>query len=217
MRIANIEARDLPEAFYLCCREVLDHGYEYVIGSGSYSGTRRKELDFVNVHILHPGNTPRVPDVPPGVPCPTSNQYINEYLSYLLTEDKQQNEQYTYGEDLSPQIEEVIRRYNQDGPECNQLCMTLGSKKTLWLKDPQCLRVVDTRIRYGKLHFVVYFRSWDLWAGFPTNLGGLQLVKEYIAASVGVGDGEFICCSKGLHLYDHCWEWARQTVGVYEK
>ena len=60
----------------------------------------------------------------------------------------------------------------------------------------------------GKLHFIIYFRSWDLWAGFPTNLGGLQLLKEYMAKEIGVEDGEMICVSKGLHLYEHAWEFA---------
>jgi thymidylate synthase len=66
-------------------------------------------------------------------------------------------------------------------------------------------------MRYGKLHFIVYFRSWDLWAAFPTNLGGLQLMKEFMASEIGCEDGEIIAASKGLHLYDHTWDFARQV------
>jgi len=32
------------------------------------------------------------------------------------------------------------------------------------------------------LHFVLYFRSWDLWGGFPAKLAGIQLLKEYMAS-----------------------------------
>ena len=71
------------------------------------------------------------------------------------------------------------------------------------------LRLIDTRVRYGKLHFILYFRSWDLWGGFPSNLGGLQLVKQYMAEEIGVSDGEIIAVSKGLHLYDYSWELAK--------
>ena len=77
------------------------------------------------------------------------------------------------------------------------------------LDDPPCLRLIDTRVRYGKLHFILYFRSWDLWGGFPSNLGGLQLVKEYMAQEIGVEDGEIIAVSKGLHLYDYSWDLAK--------
>ena len=63
--------------------------------------------------------------------------------------------------------------------------------------------------RIGKLHFILYFRSWDLWGGFPSNLGGLQLVKQYMAEEIGVEDGEIIAASKGLHLYDYAWDLAK--------
>ncbi|MFA4904637.1 MAG: thymidylate synthase [Desulfobaccales bacterium] len=214
MRISTIEGRDLSEAFFHSCRKVMEDGYEYVIDKGSFEGTRRKELDFAVIHIEKPGMRPLVPDVPQGVPPPTSDDYINEYMAYLITDSKQPNELYTYGEDLAPQIGTVISRYKEDGPECNQLCMTVGNRGSLDLEHPPCLRLVDTRIRYGKLHFIVYFRSWDLWAGFPTNLGGLQLLKEYMSSEIGVEDGEMICVSKGLHLYEYCWELAAAVAGI---
>ncbi len=214
MKVTFVEARDLSEAFFLCCRKVLTDGYEYIIDKGSYEGSKRKELDFANIQITNPGIRPLVPDVPQGVPPPTNNEYIEEYLPYLFTDSKKPNEQYTYGEDIAPQIELVIRRYKEEGHECNQLCMSVGNRDSILLTDPQCLRVVDTRIRYGKLHFILYFRSWDLWAGFPTNLGGLQMLKEYMANEIGVSDGEMICLSKGLHLYEYAWDYARVVAGL---
>ncbi len=92
--------------------------------------------------------------------------------------------------------------------------MSVGSRNSIYLKDPQCLRVVDTRIRYGNLHFILYLRSLDLWAGFPTNLGGLQLLKEYMAKEIGVADGEMICLSKGLHLYEYTWDFGKMVAGL---
>lgn len=214
MKISLIEARDLSEAFFKCCRQVLTEGYEYTIDSGSFAGTRRKELDMAVVQILHPGMRPLTPDVPQGVPPPSNRDYIEEYMSYLMTDSRQPHELYTYGEDIAPQIDTVIERYRTEGPESNQLCMSVGGRDSIGLEHSQCLRLVDTRIRYGKLHFIVYFRSWDLWAGFPTNLGGLQLLKEYMAKEIGVEDGEIICMSKGLHLYEHSWDFAMMAAGL---
>jgi thymidylate synthase len=87
--------------------------------------------------------------------------------------------------------------------------MTVGDKNSLYLEDPPCLRGIDTRIKDGKLNFVVYFRSWDLWNGFPANLGAIQLLKEYMSENIGVEDGEIIAASKGLHIYDYVWELAK--------
>ncbi len=41
------------------------------------------------------------------------------------------------------------------------------------------------------------------------------MVKEYMAKEIGVEDGEIIATSKGLHLYDYCWDLARARVGKY--
>ena len=107
------------------------------------------------------------------------------------------------------QVEEVIRMYKTHGFGTNQAVMEIGMPSDIKLADPPCLRIIDTRVRYGKLHFMLYFRSWDLWGGFPSNLGGLQLVKQYMASEIGVEDGEIIACSKGLHLYEYSWELAQ--------
>ncbi len=212
MEIERVEARDLSEAWFLCLRRTLTRGREYVIERGSFVGRRRKELDFIVLQVKHPGRRPLVPDVPPGVPAPSSMEYVENYLQYLLTSFKADNEQYTYGEDLEGQIPEVIRMYREDGHNTNQGFMAVGSRDSLKLPDPPCLRGIDTRVADGRLHFVVYFRSWDLWAGLPSNLAGVQLLKEYMASEIGVDDGEIIALSKGLHLYDYAWDLAKAAA-----
>ena len=212
MEISVIKARDLCEAWFLCLRRALTEGYEYKIERGSYAGQRRKELDFVVVQIEHPGTRPLVPDVPQGVPAPSSMEYVESYLPYLMTAHRREGEQYTYGQYLEKQIDEVIRMYREDGYNTNQAYMAVGDSQSIYLNDPPCLRMIDTRVREGKLNFVVYFRSWDLWAGFPSNLAAIQLVKEYMAAEIGVDDGELIASSKGLHLYEYAWELAKTAA-----
>lgn len=212
MRIAQIIAKTLPEAWFLCLKRCLEEGYEYTIDRGSYAGQKRKEFDFITVHIEYPGSEPIIPDTPPGVPPVTSMEYVEKYMLYLMDIVRLEKEQYTYGEDIGHQLPELIRMYREDGYQTNQACIAVGSRESIFLHDPQCLRVIDTRVRYGKLHFIVYFRSWDLWAGFPSNLAAIQLLKEYVASEIGVKDGELIAVSKGLHLYNHCWELAEEVV-----
>jgi len=214
VKISVIEARDLSEAWFLCLRQALTEGYEYKIERGSYAGQLRKELDFVVVRVRNPGTRPLIPDVPQGVPPPTSMEYVESYLPYLMTAHKAEKEQYTYGQYLEEQIPQVIKMYKEDGYNTNQAFMTVGGKDSISLSDPPCLRGIDTRIRDDRLHFIVYFRSWDLWAGFPSNLAAIELLKEYMASEIGVGDGEIIALSKGLHLYDYSWELAQITAGM---
>ncbi len=113
------------------------------------------------------------------------------------------------GELFLNQIEWVIAAYRESGHRNNQMILQVGRPQDLALTDPPCLRHIDTRIQDGALHFFVYFRSWDLWAGLPANLAGIQHLKEYMAAAIGVADGELIVESKGLHLYGYAEELAK--------
>ncbi|MBL7084583.1 MAG: thymidylate synthase [Candidatus Omnitrophica bacterium] len=235
-----IEAFDLDDAWFQCLAQILEHGYVYKIDRGSYAGQRRLEFDFVTIRVKNPAHQ-IIPIMPEGlsIPAPTDMDYIQQYLQYLLTSSKTETEDYTYGERLVDpkvrlkaksdgremveemplqcnQIEEVIKIYKTQGPGTNQAVMEIGMPSDIKLEDPPCLRIIDTRVRYGKLHFILYFRSWDLWGGFPSNLGGLELTKQYMAEEIGVGNGEIIACSKGLHLYEYAWELAKQRTHKYD-
>lgn len=214
MEIEAIESRDLSEAWFLCLHKTMTVGYEYRIERGSFAGQRRKEIGLVVVHIKNPATRPLIPDVPPGVPPPSTMDYVESYLPYLMTSHRTEGEQYTYGQYLEKQIPEVIRMYKEQGPNTNQAYMTVGNENSIFLTDPPCLRGIDTRLRNNKLNFLVYFRSWDLWAGFPSNLAAIQLLKEYMASEIGVEDGEIIAMSKGLHVYEYAWELAKATLRI---
>jgi len=169
MDITNLKVTSLDEAWWQCIKEVLFTGYEYTITRGSFVGEKRRELDLVVCQIEHPNVRPLVPNVPGGVPPPTSIEYVQgEYLPYLMASIRQPNEQYTYGEYIEPQFNAICEMY-RSGFNTNQATITIGDVSSMNLEDPPCLRLIDTRVRYGKLHYIVYFRSWDLWGGFPSK------------------------------------------------
>ena len=212
MKPMFIDSTSLPDAWMQTVYQIMKEGKIYTIDRGSYKGHQRLEFDYITIHIRHPESEPYIPKLTEryGIPDPASMDYVyQQYVPYLMTDHKNSNEDYTYGEFLTPQIPEVIRMFKQDGFGTNQAYMTVGDKKSLMLNDPPCLRGLDCKIKDGKLHFIVYFRSWDLWGGFPSNLAGLQVLKDYMAYEIGVDTGEIIASSKGLHLYDYVWGTAK--------
>jgi thymidylate synthase len=236
LNIVNIDAHDLDDAWFQCLSKILEKGHVYKIDRGSYEGQRRLEFDFITLRVRNPASQ-IIPIIPEGmnIPAPTSMEYVHQYLPYLLSGTKTEKEDYTYSERLiNPkvkinrnvdgkniteevsfgcnQIEEVIKMFKTQGYGTNQATMEIGMPSDILLKDPPCCRLIDLRIRYGKLHFIIYMRSWDLWAGLPSNLGGMELVKQYMAEEIGVGNGEIIACSKGLHLYEYVWELAKMRT-----
>ena len=103
-----------------------------------------------------------------------------------MTGSKKAGVDYTCGQVLEEQIPQVIKMYGENGDTTNQAFMAVGSKESIRLKDPQYLKAVDTRIQNGNPRFMVYFRSWNLWAGLPSNLAAIQILKEYMAREIGV-------------------------------
>lgn len=112
------------------------------------------------------------------------------------------------------QIELICKTYKENGHRNNQLVIQIAKPTDLLLLDPPCLRQIDTRIQDGKLHFFPYFRSWDLWSGYPANLAGISILQEYMAEEIGVEQGEMVATSKGLHLYDYSLPFAEMRTCV---
>lgn len=217
MKPILIEATTIPDAWFQCLYTLIDEvqkpdgaARRYTVQTGSNPGADRLELDFAAVHIKHPGVRPLLPQMPEHLNLPpvADEQYLAEYMPYLLSPVKQPNEHYTYGERLQLAWQFVIDYYRQHGPNTNRMCMEIGRPEDIFFYEQPdgsspCLRLVDTRISDNKLHWIVYFRSWNLWNGFPVNLAGLQQAKEIMAAEIGVDDGEIIALSKGLNIRDY--------------
>lgn len=226
----HIEATTLNDCWFQLVWAMYDHARRDTVTRGSYEGDTRLEFDWVSCHIKRPGTRPLNIVMPESsaLPPPNDAETIDEYFAiYLMSNIKQPEEDYTYGERLvgynyqykqglddymyMNQVQEVIDTYKEYGFRNNQMILTIGQPSDLHLGDPPCLRHIDTRIqreRDGKyyLHFYPYFRSNDLWNGWPTNLGGIQLLKEYMAAELNVEDGQILYSSKGLHIYGHMEE-----------
>ncbi len=97
-------------------------------------------------------------------------EYVEEYLQYLMTDKKAENELYTYGERLTnPKaciggqectfginpVQEVIEIYKKQKFGTNQAIMEIGMPSDIILEDPPCLRLIDTRLMDNKLNFVL--------------------------------------------------------------
>jgi thymidylate synthase len=230
VKITTIYATDIPDAWFQCVSSILENGFKYVIEHGSFIGQTRMEFDFVVVHIRHPYAEPydmMLPQIPVhlNIPNPVANGYVEQYAPYLMTGEKLEGEDYTYGErickapvpashirsDKMEYINQVDYWINvlKTTPNTNQAVLQVGAPSDCLLADPPCLRHIDMRIKDGKLIFYPYFRSWDLWGGFPANLAGIAVLQQFMADQIGVESGDIIASSKGLHLYGYVEELAK--------
>jgi len=195
------------EVMWLC----VNQGYDFVVKGGSYVGQIRKQLPFVTLNITQPWLRPLAPIMPPSLPLPTTDEKIEFYfVKYLMDDIVEKHEQYTYGSFIKPQLQRVIELLTNSNGNSNQACISVGDRESVHLADPPCLRLIDFKVVEGRLNMTVFFRSWDLFAGLPENLGGLQLVKEYalsqLQENMKVEDGGIIAHSSGLHIYEQYFD-----------
>ncbi len=211
----RIVAISLDEAWHLTLRACLFHGLIYEIDRGSFAGSHRLEIPFLSLEITDPFQQ-LIPIVPVGIPAPTSQEYVDDYLLYLMTSAKKENEQYTYGSRLAPFLHTAIDMLKTT-PRTNQACLEVARPDDILLDDPPCLRMVQFKTRgftdsyLPGLDMLCVFRSWDIWAGLPSNLAALCMMGRYVAEEVGMRFGNVYAVSMGAHLYEYAWALA-ETV-----
>ena len=213
----NINAIDIPDAWFQLINEVQYSGFKYEIQQGSFVGQTRMEFDFVTVTIKKPYREPydlMLPEIPAhfGIPNPVANGYVEQYMPYLMTDILRKDEAYTYGSRIMYQMIHFISLLKKT-PNTNQAILQVGKPSDCMLDDPPCLRHIDMRIKDGELIFYPYFRSWDLWGGFPANLAAIAVLQNYMATEIGVGSGCICASSKGLHIYGYVEELVKLRTG----
>jgi thymidylate synthase len=215
--LTKIDAVDIQDAWFQCISAILDVGFKYEIQQGSYVGQTRLEFDHIVVHIRRPYSVPydtMLPQIPGhlNIPNPVANGYVEQYLPYLMTDHIEPTEQYTYGSRIYPQIPHWIEVLKKT-PRTNQAVLQVARHDDYQLEDPPCLRHIDMRIKDNTLIFYPYFRSWDLWGGFPANLAGIAVLQKTMADEIGVASGPIVASSKGLHIYGYVEELAKLRAG----
>ena len=210
-----ITAEDINSAWrdtLWCC---VRNGYDYQVERGSYVGQIRRQLDSLMIRIDEPGAYPLAVTLPEHLPfsAPTDETKISQYFQdYLISGEKEEGEEYTYGEFIAAQLDRIIETLSTSRGQTNQATITVGDPYKAYT-DPPCLRVIDFKVVPRKnldsmkeLTMTLFFRSWDIFAGLPENLGGLQLLKEYVLAylppELGIEDGAMIAYSSGAHIYE---------------
>jgi thymidylate synthase len=218
-KVLFLEAKNLGEAWTLTMWHTLHDGRPYYITSGSRANQHRMVMDCCFLHVSYPETRPLwVPAKEGQVPVCDEQMAQTYFEKYVYCFDPPEpNEHYRYNEYLSPQAEAIIKLYKEQGYGTAHCTMRVGNPHAVsdYFQAYQdetsrpttpCLVSIDTRIiainGIPKLVFYIMYRSWDLFGGFPTNNAGFQMLKEYMAAAIGVECGATYMMCKDLHLYE---------------
>jgi len=243
MKFQYVRGFNLCDAWKQLLKLCLEEGYRRPVYRGAEKWAYRLELDMVAVEVERPDHEWWIWDVPEGVPPPATHESILEYYArYIRTADimaevqvGQEGWDYIYGhrigapilkaieeqpldEPISPI--EAVMRILAETPESNRGVLEIGRPEDIELRHFPCWRYAQFKVRYGKLHGFVVFRSWDLYAGMPVNLGGITLlmiemtdyIRKHNPEMKDLAVGKLFAFSMGLHLYERQVKFAEMIV-----
>jgi thymidylate synthase len=142
--------------------------------------------------------------------------HMDMIVAYNIEDDgsfSQSGHKGSYIMNVPNQVEWVIKHYKEKGFGNNHCYIQVGYPESSFAYDQPweneserqtspCLRGIDTHIKDDVLHMSVTFRSWDLFAGFPENMGGMVYLMEYIANELNIETGPLSFSCLKLHCYD---------------
>lgn len=213
LKIINLKTYDIDQSHFQLIYNIFKNGRINIVEHGSYKGHKRLEYDHVTILITNPETRPLSPQLPQGIPSIATDKDIENYfVTYLMDTNLEKNEEYKYSTFIVPQVEKIIKIFKNYGFGTNQAIITVGNDNSIDLVDPPCLKLIHFKILNNRLVTYITHRSNDLWSGYPLNIAGYQLLKEYVALEIGIEPGETIYSCSGMHLYDFQFPFALQRL-----
>jgi thymidylate synthase len=173
----------------------------------------RLELDFATIEVLQPWTLPLVPTVPLGIPPPTDDKMITELFAATRYNYQLRPGVDYYGYHLERQIDYAISQYKKYGFDIDQMCLIASPPDNLFLEDPWCLKLIDTKVQDGKLCFIAYVRGLDIWQGFAYFAAMLELLKQDMAEKIKAQNGQLFIIGKSFCLLEHQVDLAKTAAG----
>ena len=178
-------------------------------------GTRIKEILSLQMVVEDPYQEM----IPPGYSW--NEERLEEYARQLLSGDNPGFE-YTYGERLRAwalpggipldQIEQAIARLRASSSTRRATAVTWIAPLDSAREEVPCMIVDDFKLRDGRLHLSIFFRSHDFAGAYPANLYGLARLLQYVAGEVGAEPGSISTTSSSAHIYEHDWDWVERML-----
>jgi len=178
-------------------------------------GTRIKEILSLQMVVEDPYQEM----IPPGYSW--NEERLEEYARQLLSGDNPGFE-YTYGERLRAwalpggvpldQIEQAIARLRASSSTRRATAVTWIAPVDSSKEEVPCMIVDDFKLREGRLHLSIFFRSHDFAGAYPANLYGLARLLQYVAGEVGAEPGSISTTSSSAHIYEHDWDWVERML-----
>lgn len=189
----QIQAFELPGPAYRWACDLIQRFGENVI---TEDGQATKEIRNLVLQVESP--TVGWPIGGSGWDIPALERYAQ---TEILSPKNNLGFDYTYGERLGEQIEQVIGKLKEEPNSRRAIATPWLRTHDIAMKHPPCLIVLDFLIRGEALHLTAFFRSHDIKQAWPANVYGLGQLLKHVADEVGVEVGSLTTVSVSAHIY----------------
>jgi thymidylate synthase len=206
-----IRARTITDAWLRALNLIWRQGAEIM----DERGTRIREILSLQVVVEDPYR-----DMIPAQ-YSWNEERLEEYAMQLLSGENPGFE-YTYGERLRAwhlpgmpvldQIEQAILRLKLSANTRRATAVTWIAPIDAAKDEVPCMIVDDFKLRDGRLHLSIFFRSHDFAGAYPANLYGLARLLQYVSREIGVEPGSISTTSASAHIYEHDWDFVEKML-----
>ncbi len=191
---------------------------------GSEYGERQKQFLNLMAVVRMPGSPMLEEEFGRYLPL----REFEEHARSLLTGEKPGDVSYTYGERLNA--------HPLGGDQVSRMVEALASRPSTrravavtWLHgvdeasdNPPCLLLVQGDLSGGRYNHTVYFRSHDVYRGWPRNAYGQMVLAHRIVEGlrrrgVEAEPGFLTVISSSAHVYEHDWLQAERVLREEER
>jgi thymidylate synthase len=206
--------------------KVIDRIMRYGTVKGTQYGTQQRELISVTWAIEN--EDPEKPNLESDLPESVKNTIglnensINHYKSIFTSPETPEGIKYTYGSRMMrypngsetiDQIESIIIKELKDSIDTRRAVITtLVPEIDKDSKEPPCMTQLQILQTNKKMHFLVTFRSHDIFKAAIANAFGLRTLQKKIADRTGMELGCLSITSQSAHIYEAEWNDAKKLV-----
>src|SRR3989344_2097818 len=145
---------------------------------------------------------------------------LEDYYPQVLTPNKIPGINYTYGQrlmdhDSIDQIKSVIEKLKKEPFTRRAIAVTWDVGKDVYNENAPCLDLVNFIVQDDRLFMNAYFRSHDVYRGWPQNAFALRKLQKRVSDETGIKMGSLTIFSASAHIYEESINEVKEVLDRY--
>ena len=136
-----------------------------------------------------------------------TEEELNLYANTLLSKDKPDDLQYTYGERLRnysnvDQLQYLIETLQNKLYSRRAVAVLWNPAIETFVDEVPCIDLYQAIVQDNKLYMIAYLRANDVYNGFPRNIYGILKIQDVLCKALGLDKGYVNTVTGSAHVYE---------------